>query len=76
MSEALAMIVKNYVHLGDRNALNDMRAHRAKLLTDMRLNRNDAFDASFYTNTLEAEIATIDGGLARLEPGLSGGDWP
>jgi hypothetical protein len=67
MSEAMETIVGNYVRLGDSNALNELRAHREKLLMDMRICKNDAFDTSFVTNVLEAEIAIIDVGLASFD---------
>jgi hypothetical protein len=67
MSEAMEIIVGNYVRLGDSNALNELRAHREKLLMDMIICKNDAFDTSFVTNVLEAEIAIVDVGLANFD---------
>jgi hypothetical protein len=66
MSDALKGIVQTYIRLGNFKALNDLKAHRAKLLTDMRLKRNDAFDVSSYIDTLETEIAIIDEALEQF----------
>lgn len=64
---AREIIVGNYVRLGDSNALNELRVHREKLLLDIIIFKNDAFDTSFVTNVLEAEIAIIDVGLASFD---------
>lgn len=66
MSEAMKTIVANYVKLGDAGALEDIKAHRGRLLMDMRFSRNEAFDPSAVVASLEAEIALIDAGLAQL----------
>lgn len=63
MTQAMKNIVESYVRLGDRQALNDLKAHRAKLLMNMRI---AASDFNQVSNVLEGEIATIDDGLARL----------
>lgn len=66
MSEAMKTIVANYVQLGDAAALEEIKAHRGRLLMDMRFSRNAAFDPSAVIASLEGEIALIDAGLAKL----------
>jgi hypothetical protein len=68
MSKAMKSIVGNYVRLGDAKALNDMKAHRAKLLINLKLGGNALTEHYSISNDLEDEIAIIDDGLASLDP--------
>jgi hypothetical protein len=66
MSEAMKMIVANYVQLDDAAALEDIKAHRARLLMEMRFSRHAAFDPSWVIASLEIEIALVNAGLAAI----------
>lgn len=68
MSEAMKSIVGSYVHLGDVNALQKMKAHRTKLLMNLKISGNVAVDYYSVTSDLESEIAIIEEALAALDP--------
>lgn len=65
MSEAIDRIVGAYVKLGNRKALEEMKAHRYCLATELKSN-NGTFDLSYSIKILENDIAIIDAGLAKL----------
>jgi hypothetical protein len=65
MSEAIERIVGAYVKLGNRKALEDLKAHRCRLATELR-SINGTLDLSSSIKLLEDEIAIIDAGLVRL----------
>jgi hypothetical protein len=65
MSEAIGLIVNGYVKLGGRKALEDLKAHRCRLASELK-SINGALDLSSSINQLEKEIAVIDAGLAKL----------
>jgi hypothetical protein len=65
MSEAIKRIVGAYVRLKNRKALEDMKAHRLRLATELK-SMNCALDVSFSIKQLEDDMAVIDAGLAEL----------
>jgi len=65
MTEVIERIVAAYVKLGNRKALDDLRAHRHRLATDLK-SRHGVFDLSSAIKQLEEEISAIDAGLAKL----------
>ena len=65
MSEAIERIVGAYVELRNRKALEDMRAHRHRLVTEIK-SMNISLDLSPPIKQLETDIAVIDAGLAKL----------
>ena len=66
MSEAMKLIVDGYVKLSARNALDDLKAHRCRLATELK-SINGPFDLSSSIKQLEKEIEVIEEGLARLD---------
>ena len=65
MSEAIERIVGAYVKLENRKALEDMKAHRQHLVTEIKSFRG-VIDVTSSVRQLEDEIAIIDAGLAKL----------
>ena len=65
MSEAIERIVGAYVELKNRKALQDMKAHRHRLATEIKALRS-TLDLSLPIKQLEDDIAVIDAGLAKL----------
>jgi hypothetical protein len=66
MSEAMKLIVDGYVKLSARKALDDLKAHRCRLATELK-SINGPFDLSSSIKQLEKEIEVIEEGLARLD---------
>ncbi|QDP24074.1 hypothetical protein [Bradyrhizobium cosmicum] len=58
--------VDGYVRLGDREALQTLRAHRAAMLDSAKA--IPGMDTSRTIATLAEDIEIIDAGLARLSP--------
>ena len=65
MSEAIERIVGAYVKLRNRKALEDMKVHRQRLITELKSARG-AFDLSLSIKQLDDEIAVIEAGLTML----------
>lgn len=65
MSAAIDLIVSSYVKLNDRNALQDLIAHRRLALS--KLKGIVGYDASSAIGELEQEIAIVETGLSRLD---------
>ena len=65
MSEAIERIVGAYVKLGNRKALEDMKVHRQRLITELK-SAHGAFDLSLSIKQLDDEIAVIELGLWML----------
>jgi hypothetical protein len=78
MSLAMSLIVDGYVRLGDRDALENLRAHRRGML-DAAMSVT-GLDNSRMLAALKDEVAMIDAGLSTLSAGhaepkpASGGD--
>ena len=65
MSEAIQRIVGAYVKLGNRKALEDIKVHRQRLITELK-SAHDAFDLSLLNTQLDGEIAVFELGLWML----------
>jgi hypothetical protein len=66
MPTAIEQIVDAYVRLGNRRALEDLSAHRQRLVDDLR--GKAGLDVSTLVRQIEEEIAVIDAGLEKLPP--------
>lgn len=66
MSEAIKLIVDGYVKLRGRKALEDLKAHRHRLASELK-SLNGLLDLSSSIKQLEEEIAVINAGLAKLD---------
>ena len=66
MSEAMERIGDAYVKLRNRKALEDMKAHRYRLVAEIK-SVCGVIDASSLIKQLEEDIAVIDTGLAKLD---------
>jgi hypothetical protein len=65
MSEAIERIVDAYVKLRNRRALEELRAHRHRLATELK-SINGPLDLRSSIKQLEEEIAVIEAGLTKL----------
>ena len=71
MSKAVESIVRGYVLLENRRALEDLLAHRQKLLDG--LSRVSGIDPDQVVTVIRDEIAIIQDGLERLDGSAAGG---
>ena len=67
MSKAIEQIVETYVRLGDRQRLEDLRAHWQKLVFDLKA--RSGYDFSLPIGQIDEELFAIEMGLDRLIPG-------
>jgi hypothetical protein len=65
MSEAVERIVGAYVKLRNRKALEDIKVHRQRLITELE-SAHGAFDLSLLLKQLDDEIWVIEVGLTML----------
>ena len=65
MSDAVQRIVGAYVKLRNRKALEDMKVHRQRLITELK-SAHGAFDLSLLIKQLDDEIAVFELGLWML----------
>ena len=66
MSAAIKSIVDGYVRLQDRNALEELRAHRQKLRRLLEDQPKSWVDVSKSTQLLNEDLQEIEAGLTRL----------
>jgi hypothetical protein len=64
MPKAIEQIVDAYVRLSNREALEDLMAHRQKLAVDLK-SRTD-FDFSLAIDQIDDDIAVIEAGVEKL----------
>jgi hypothetical protein len=64
MSNTVEKTVFTYVQLEDRQALEDLRTYREKLV--VHLKARTGLDFSLLIHQIDAEIAVIEAGLNRL----------
>lgn len=64
MATAIERIVEAYVTLGNRGALDDLLAHRQRLLNDM--NGRSGYDFRRALDEIGAEVKAVQAGLKRL----------
>jgi hypothetical protein len=65
MEPGIRSIVDVYVRLRNRKALDDLRAHRGRLIAELGL-ISGGYDMSKPIAQIQNEIAIIDAGLAKL----------
>jgi transketolase C-terminal domain/subunit len=65
MLTAIEVIVRAYVRLKNRRALEEMLLHRQRLAVDLST-RSSGFDVSGPVHQVEEDIAVIRAGLAEL----------
>jgi hypothetical protein len=65
MSNAIEQIVDAYVRLKNRRGLDELMMHRQRLAVDLK-SKSGSYDFSLPIGKIEAEIAIIEAGLARL----------
>jgi hypothetical protein len=67
MSEAIEDIVSALVRLRNREALQKLRDHRRRLLTDLNKIRADSnYNTSLAHRTIANDLTEIDAGLEQL----------
>lgn len=71
MSIALDLIIDGYIRLGDRRALEELKAHRETLLAQLSAQSGGCFDVSRSMGQMQEEIGQIEAGLARLDEGAA-----
>jgi hypothetical protein len=68
MSLAMEQIVGAYVRLRNRDALEQLRTHRQKLIDDLNKERPDLnFDTSLALRNLAGDLAAIYAGFEQLD---------
>ena len=68
MSVAIEQIVNAYVQLKNRDAPEELRIHRQKLIADLNRVRSDLnFNSSLALLSMAEDIAAIDAGFERLD---------
>ena len=66
---AIRTIVDVHVRYGNRRALEELRAHRGRLITGLKaFGRQRPYDTRKPIAQIEDEIAVIEAGLAKLKP--------
>jgi hypothetical protein len=65
LTKAIEGIVDAYVKLGDRRALEDLRAHRRRLAIDLK-GRSGPYDLSRPIGQIDEEIVVIEAAIERL----------
>jgi|HubBroStandDraft_4_1064222.scaffolds.fasta_scaffold1728500_1 hypothetical protein len=65
---AIRAIVDTYVRYGNRRAVEDLRAHRGRLLAGLIRTLGGPCDLRKLIAQIENEIAVIEAGLAQLKP--------
>ena len=70
MAKTIELIVEGYVRLADRSALQSLKAHRQKLLHEIRTRpKVSGFDMSTkMMEQIEEELSFITAGLEKLQP--------
>jgi hypothetical protein len=66
MSEAIKLIVDGYVTLRDHNTLEDLRAHRQRLLKQLQEQPKGWVDVGPSTQPFDEELRVIEAALASF----------
>ena len=66
MSNAIEQIVDAYVRLKNRRGLDELMMHRQRLAGDLKSRSSGKCDFSLPIDKINAEIAIIEAGLAKL----------
>jgi hypothetical protein len=69
MTKAIENIVAGYVTLKNRQALEDIRNHRQRLLNESRMHGGAWVSMERLTSVLQEEIGIVDAALRGLEEG-------
>lgn len=69
MTKAIETIVAGYVTLKNRQALQEIREHRQRLLHESRMHTGTWVSVASLTSTLQEEINIVDAALEGLEEG-------
>ena len=73
MPSAIEQIVSAYVRLKNRCALEELRAHRQRLVDDLNiLQSNSEFDSSLALRSMVEDLVAIGAGVEKLEAPASG----
>jgi hypothetical protein len=71
VTKAIEHIVAGYVTLKNRQALEEIRGHRQRLLQNSRMHAGSWVSVEGLTSALQEEISIVDAALKRLEEGAS-----
>jgi len=71
MQSVMKAIVDTYVRFGNRTALEDLRAHREGLITELKA-LADPYNPRYPLVKLEDDIALIEAGLTKLNTAATG----
>jgi hypothetical protein len=69
MTKAIETIVAGYVTLKNRQALQEIREHRQRLLHESRMHTGTWVSVASLTAALQEEINIVDAALEGLEEG-------
>lgn len=72
MPKAIEQIVASYVTLKNRQALQEIRDHRQRLLHDSRMHSGSWVSVEGLNSVLQEEISVVDAGLSELEQAATG----
>jgi hypothetical protein len=72
MSLPMEQIVRAYVRLRNRGALEELRAHRQKLLADLDRARSLNFDTTLPLQSVTGDLVAIDAGFDLLDAAMGG----
>ena len=67
MTKAIEHIVAGYVTLKNREALQEIRDHRQRLLHDSRMHGGSWVSVESLNSLLEEDIGTVDAALSGLQ---------
>jgi hypothetical protein len=67
MTKAIENIVAGYVTLKNRQALEEIRAHRQRLLQNSRMHSGSWVSVDSLTSSLQEEISIVDAALKGLQ---------
>jgi hypothetical protein len=67
MTKAIEHIVAGYVTLKNREALQEIRDHRQRLLHDSRMHTGSWVSVESLNSLLEEDIGTVDAALSGLQ---------
>ena len=66
MSEAIKLIVEGYLSLKNRDALEDLRAHRQRLRKQLEERTPGGIDAGPAMDTFDEDLRVIEAAINRL----------
>jgi hypothetical protein len=72
MSLPMEQIVSGYVRLRNRSALEELKAHRQKLMADLERARSLNFDTTLPLQSVTEDLTAIDAGFEQLDASIRG----